>query len=245
MCGRFTLSQSATTLAQTFHVEITDWEPKYNIAPTQMVWAVLYDQTSEKRKLEQLRWGLIPSWAKDPGMGAKLINARSETVAEKPAFRSAFKRRRCLIVADGFYEWQQRDGKKQPFYFRLKHGEVFGFAGLWEEWQGSQKETTGERGSQEEPPKGGTHSENTISSCTILTTRANELLEPVHDRMPVILHQKDYDLWLAPQVQTPEMVQQLLQPYPSEAMTAYAVSTIVNNPKYDRPDCIQAVSMKM
>ncbi|GAA6616496.1 SOS response-associated peptidase [Scytonema sp. NUACC26] len=217
------MSQSATTLAQTFHVETSDLEPKYNIAPTQMVWAVLYDQISEKRKLEQLRWGLIPSWAKDSGMGAKLINARAETVAEKPAFRSAFKRRRCLIVADGFYEWQQRDGKKQPFYFRLQNGEAFGFAGLWEEWRA--------------------HSEETVSSCTILTTRANELLEPVHDRMPVILHQKDYDLWLAPQVQTSEMVQQLLQPYPSEAMTAYPVSTRVNSPKHDSPDCVQPMKM--
>ncbi|MUG98690.1 hypothetical protein F7734_42925 [Scytonema sp. UIC 10036] len=225
MCGRFTLTQSATALAQSFHVEISDLEPKYNISPTQMVSAVLYDQTSDKRKLEQLRWGLIPSWAKDPGMGAKLINARAETVAEKPAFRSAFKRRRCLIVADGFYEWQQIDGKKQPFYFRLQNGEAFGFAGLWEEWRSPRDQT--------------------LSSCTILTTRANELLEPVHDRMPVILHQKDYDLWLAPQVQTPEMLQQLLQPYPSEAMTAYPVSTAVNNPKHDSPDCVQPLSAKM
>ncbi|KYC42185.1 hypothetical protein WA1_19565 [Scytonema hofmannii PCC 7110] len=225
MCGRFTLSQSATALAESFHVEISDLEAKYNIAPTQMVSAVLYNQTSDRRELQQLQWGLIPSWAKDPRMGAKLINARAETVAEKPAFRSAFKRRRCLIVADGFYEWQQSEGKKQPFYFRLQNGEAFGFASLWEEWRSPE--------------------EKTVSSCTILTTRANELLEPVHDRMPVILHQKDYDLWLAPQVQTPEMVQQLLQPYPSEAMAAYPVSTAVNNPKHNSPDCIKPLSAKM
>ena len=221
MCGRFTLSQTAEALAQTFHVQIPDFEPQYNIAPTQMVLAVLYNPETKKRTLKQLRWGLIPSWAKDPGMGAKLINARAETVAEKPAFRSAIKQRRCLIVADGFYEWQQQAGKKQPFYFRLQHGQAFGFAGLWEHWKSS---------------------ETQISSCTILTTRSNELLQPIHDRMPVILKQQDYDLWLDPQVQTPEPLQQLLHPYPTEAMTAYPVSTIVNSPKHNTPECIMPIS---
>ena len=221
MCGRFTLSQTAEALAQTFHVQIPDFEPQYNIAPTQMVLAVLYNPETKKRTLKQLRWGLIPSWAKDPGMGAKLINARAETVAEKPAFRSAIKQRRCLIVADGFYEWQQQAGKKQPFYFRLQNGQAFGFAGLWEHWKSS---------------------ETQISSCTILTTWSNELLQPIHDRMPVILKQQDYDLWLDPQVQTPEPLQQLLHPYPTEAMTAYPVSTIVNSPKHNTPECIMPIS---
>lgn len=223
MCGRFTLSQRAEALSQTFHVQLPDHEPQYNIAPTQMVLAVLYNPESQEREFKQLRWGLIPSWAKDPGMGAKLINARAETVAEKPAFRSAFKHRRCLVVADGFYEWQQQAGKKQPFYFRLQNGQAFGFAGLWEQWKSSEMEQ--------------------ISSCTILTTQSNELLQSVHDRMPVILKQQDYDLWLDPQVQTPEPLQQLLHPYPTESMTAYPVSTVVNSPKYNTPECIMPISI--
>ncbi|GAB1538567.1 SOS response-associated peptidase [Scytonema sp. NUACC21] len=222
MCGRFTLSQPATALAQSFHLEkAPDLEPQYNIAPTQMVAAVLYNQESDRRELHSLRWGLIPSWAKDPGMGSKLINARSETVAEKPAFRTAFKRQRCLVVADGFYEWQQRDGKKQPFYFRLQNENPFGFAGLWEQWKSPQGET--------------------ITSCTILTTVANELLQPIHDRMPVILQQQNYDFWLDPLLKVPEMLQQLLQPYPSEAMTAYPVGTVVNNPRHNSPDCVKSL----
>ena len=220
MCGRFTLSQTAEAIYQTFHVnKIPDVEAQYNIAPTQMVAAVLYNPESNQREFQKLRWGLIPSWAKDLGMGAKLINARAETAAEKPAFRSAFKHRRCLVVADGFYEWQTKEGKKQPFYFHLKEGKPFGFAGLWEQWRSPQGEE--------------------ITSCTILTTKCNELLQPIHERMPVILQQQDYSLWLDPQVQTPEPLQQLLHPYPSEAMMAYPVSTVVNSPHHNSPDCIK------
>jgi putative SOS response-associated peptidase YedK len=136
MCGRFTLKQSETVLAQAFDVEpVPDLAAQYNIAPTQMVATVLHKSESNKREFQQLRWGLIPSWAKDSSMGAKLINARAETAAEKPSFRSAFKHRRCLVVADGFYEWQRQQGKKQPFYFRLQDGQPFGFAGLWEKWR--------------------------------------------------------------------------------------------------------------
>lgn len=220
MCGRFTLSQTAEAIYQTFHVnKIPDLEPQYNIAPTQMVAAVLHNPETKQREFQKLRWGLIPSWAKDLGMGAKLINARAETAAEKPAFRSAFKHRRCLVVADGFYEWQTKEGKKQPFYFHLKEGKPFGFAGLWEQWRSPQGEE--------------------ITSCTILTTKCNELLEPIHERMPVILQPQDYSLWLDPQVQTPEPLQQLLHPYPSEAMMAYPVTTVVNSPKHNSPDCIK------
>jgi putative SOS response-associated peptidase YedK len=232
MCGRFTLIQTAQEISQAFHIEkVFDQEPQYNIAPTQMVIAMLYHPESEQHEFQSLRWGLIPSWAKDPGMGAKLINARAETVAEKPAFRSAFKRRRCLVVADGFYEWQHKEGKKQPYYFRLQEGEPFGFAGLWEQWRSPKEQIPLE--SEQSPQT------KEITSCTILTTQANELLQPIHDRMPVILQQQDYDVWLDPQVQTPERLQQLLQPYPSEAMTAYPVSKVVNNPKHNSPDCIQ------
>ncbi|WP_026732188.1 SOS response-associated peptidase [Fischerella sp. PCC 9605] len=223
MCGRFSLSVTQEVLARAFHVEeVPNLEPQYNIAPTQMVATVLYNLENHKRELQQLRWGLIPSWAKDPSMGAKLINARSESVAEKPAFRSAFKRRRCLVVADGFYEWQQQKGKKQPYYFRLRDSQPFGFAGLWEEWQSPEGEQ--------------------IKSCTILTTQANELLQPIHDRMPVILQQQDYEVWLDPQIHAANVLQPLLHPYPSEAMTSYPVNTVVNNPRHNSSECIIPIS---
>ncbi|MBW4644097.1 MAG: SOS response-associated peptidase [Goleter apudmare HA4340-LM2] len=225
MCGRFTLKQPAAAIAQAFDVQLVpDLAAQYNIAPTQMVNTVLCHLESHQRQVQQLRWGLIPSWAKDPKIGAKLINARSETVTEKPSFRSAFKRRRCLIVADGFYEWQRQQGKKQPFYFHLQDSQPFGFAGLWEQWRS---------------PEG-----QEIASCTILTTAANELLQPIHDRMPVIVAPTDYNLWLDPQVQTPETLQHILLPYPAQAMTAYPVSTLVNNSRHNTPECVLPVSGK-
>jgi putative SOS response-associated peptidase YedK len=222
MCGRYTLSQSAEAIAKSFEIQdVASLKPQYNIAPTQSVLAVLQNQESHKRLLQRFRWGLIPSWAKDASMGAKLINARAETVAEKPSFRAAFKRRRCLVVADGFYEWHhqegKKEGKKQPYYFHLQERQPFAFAGLWEQWQ----------------PEG-----EEIASCTILTTNANELMQPIHDRMAVILQPKDYDLWLDVQVQDPEMLKPLLQPFPADAMTAYPVSTVVNNARNNTPECI-------
>jgi putative SOS response-associated peptidase YedK len=221
MCGRFTLSQSAEAIASVFQLdEVPILQPRYNIAPTQLVPTVLQKPEQRQRQLQMLRWGLIPAWAKDPAMGARLINARAETVAEKPSFRSAFRHRRCLVIADGFYEWQRQDGKKQPFYFRMHNAQPFAFAGLWERWQ---------------DPNG-----EIIETCTILTTDANELLRPIHDRMPVILDPKDYDLWLDPAVENSEPLQQILHPYASEAMTCYAVSTKVNNPGNDTPECINS-----
>ncbi|WP_427163010.1 SOS response-associated peptidase [Aliinostoc sp. HNIBRCY26] len=221
MCGRFTLTQSAQALADFFQIqEVPNLTAQYNIAPTQMVATVLYNPTDNKRQLQHLRWGLIPSWAKDPNIGAKLINARSETVAEKPSFRSAFKKRRCLVVADGFYEWQKQQSTKQPFYFRLGDGNPFAFAGLWEKWISP---------AQEE-----------VISCTILTTTANELLQSIHDRMPVIIDPKDYDTWLNPEIQTAQKLQPLLSPYSAAAMTAYPVSKLVNSAKNNTPECIIA-----
>ncbi len=221
MCGRFTLSQSAEAIASVFQLdEVPILKPRYNIAPTQLVPTVLQNPEQRQRQLQMLRWGLIPAWAKDPAMGARLINARAETVSEKPSFRSAFRHRRCLVIADGFYEWQRQDGKKQPFYFRMQNTQPFAFAGLWERWQ---------------DPNG-----EIIETCTILTTDANELLRPIHERMPVILDPKDYDLWLDPAVENSEPLQQILRPYSSEAMTCYAVSTKVNNPGNDTPECINS-----
>lgn len=218
MCGRYTLSQPAEAIASVFQLDEVKSEPRYNIAPSQLV-PTLYQTESHARQFQMLRWGLIPAWAKDPAIGNKLINARSETVAEKPSFRSAFRHRRCLIIADGFYEWRRQEGKKQPFYFRLQDG-LFAFAGLWEHWQDPDGEV--------------------IDSCTILTTQANEILQPIHDRMPVILNPKDYDLWLDP-MQKPEQLQQLLQPYSSTAMTCYPVSTKVNKPTNDTPELINSL----
>lgn len=221
MCGRYSLSASGEKLAEQFQLaEIPELAPRYNIAPTQEVAVVR--QCAEGRQLALLRWGLIPSWAKDPSIGARMINARAETVAEKPAFRSAFVRRRCLVPADGFYEWKRTAGGKQPFFFQMRDGRPLAFAGLWEQWKS---------------PDGGQ-----IESYTILTTDANELLRPVHDRMPVILPPDAYDLWLDPDVQKPNVLLALLHPYPEEAMTAYPVSMRVNSPANDDPQCIAPVA---
>jgi putative SOS response-associated peptidase YedK len=220
MCGRFTLSQPTDAIASAFNIaQIPPLEPRYNIAPTQLIPSILSAPGGEKQ-LQMLRWGLIPSWAKDAKISAKLINARAETVSEKPSFKAAFKRRRCLIVADGFYEWQRQEKQKQPYYFRLQNAQLFAFAGLWEQWKSPD--------------------EDIINSCTILTTEANDLLRPIHDRMPVILESKDYGLWLDSEAQQPQL-QQLLRPYQADLMTSYTVSTKVNNPKNNTPECINSL----
>lgn len=224
MCGRFSQTQTAEAIARSFQIaEVPPLTPRYNIAPTQPVATVLQILENKDRQLRMLHWGLIPSWAKDPKMGSKLINARAETVAEKPAFRSAFRHRRCLVIADGFYEWQQQENKKQkqPFYFRLDDGRPFAFAGLWEHWEDGNGEA--------------------IESCTLLTTDANELMRSVHNRMPVILDRKDYELWLDPEVKKPELLLPLLHPYASEEMMAYPVSKTVNKPSNDSAECIERV----
>jgi len=222
MCGRYSQQQSAEVIAQAFQVNnVPPLKPRYNIAPTQSVATIL--QSAKTRQFKMLHWGLIPSWAKDTKISSKLINARAETVAEKPSFRSAFQKRRCLILADGFYEWQQQEDKqKQPFYFRMSDQSPFVFAGLWEHW--NEKET-GE----------------TIESCTIITTEPNELMKSVHNRMPVILEPKDYDLWLDPEVKKSELLQPLLKPYPPEEMTVFAVSKAVNKPSNDTAECINSI----
>ncbi len=220
MCGRFSLGTPATTLAGQFNLfEIPAWPPRYNLAPTQPAPTVVKAASQLARQFKMHRWGLIPPWAKDPGIGSQLINARAETVAAKPAFRKAFRERRCLILADGFFEWQRRGRHKQPFHIRMRDGRPFAFAGLWEYWEG---------------PEG-----PAIDSCTILTTTANELVGTLHDRMPVILAPQDYDLWLDPAIQKVERLESLLRPYPSEEMTAYPVSTRVNNPANESPECVE------
>jgi putative SOS response-associated peptidase YedK len=196
------------------------WPLRYNIAPTQEIAAVRADGERGCRTLVSLRWGLIPSWAKDPSIGNRMINARAETVAEKPSFRNAMKRRRCLVLSDGYYEWQKKQGPKgpkQPFYFCLNDERPFAFAGLWESW----KDPSGSR----------------LESCTIITTEANTLTRPIHDRMPVILPADSYDHWLDPTLHDAAELQPLLRSYPSEEMKAFPVSTLVNSPRNDDPAC--------
>jgi putative SOS response-associated peptidase YedK len=222
MCGRFTLTKPIPVLAELFlFPETAPQDPRYNIAPTQTVAAVRAPADPNHRELAFLRWGLIPSWATDPAIGNRLINARAETVAEKPSFRSAFRQRRCLVLADGFYEWQRLDGKKQPYYFRMRDGQPFAFAGLWER---------------------STNQGKTVETCTLLTTEANELLRTIHDRMPVILQPDRYDRWLDPSVQKPDVLKPLLHPYPTEPMTGYPVGSLVNNPRNDSPKCVEPVA---
>jgi putative SOS response-associated peptidase YedK len=194
-------------------------QPRYNIAPTQPVATVRTARGSGDREMVFLRWGLVPSWSKDPSIGSRMINARSETVADKPAFRAAFRRRRCLVPADGFYEWQKQNGWKQPFYIHLREGRPFAFAGLWEFWKGE--------------------GDVIIESCTLLTTEPNDLIRPLHSRMPVILHPQQYDLWLDPGLDAPERLRPLLRPYPFADMEAYPVSRFVNKPQNDDPRCIE------
>ena len=174
-----------------------------------------------QRYLTQMHWGLIPSWAKDPAIGNRMINARAETLGVKPAFRVALRKRRCLVVADGFYEWQQRARGKQPIYIMLKSREPFGFAGLWDTWTSPEGEA--------------------IRTCTIITTDPNDLLKPIHDRMPVILTRDAEGVWLDPTIQEPARLLPLLKPYPPEEMEVYPVSTWVNKPAHDSPACIEAL----
>jgi len=219
MCGRFTLKTPASELAEVFGwTDALLLEPRYNIAPTQPVLTVRNPGTG--RESAMLHWGLIPSWSKDPTIAARMINARGETVHEKPSFRSAFRRRRCLIPADGFYEWQKTGGRtKQPMYITLADAGPFAFAGLWEQWSGAD-------GSE-------------IESCTIITTEANELLADVHHRMPVILPEEAYDGWLKPEDRPSDELRALLAPYPPTAMMVSPVNTFVNSPKNDSPECIK------
>ncbi|HEX4953865.1 MAG TPA: SOS response-associated peptidase [Thermoanaerobaculia bacterium] len=222
MCGRYTLATPGDVIAQQFELAATpSLAPRYNVAPTQEVPAVRAAKGGG-RELAMMKWGLVPRWAEDPSIGNRLINARSETAAEKPSFRSAFKRQRCLVLADGFYEWQKAaGGVKQPFHIRLAGGGPFAFAGLWEHWQ-----------------KEG----QTVESCTLLTTGPNPLMAPIHDRMPVILDPTEYDLWLDPGQSDRARLEALLDPFPAERMEAWPVSRFVNSPTNDSPRCIEPVS---
>ena len=220
MCGRFTLTIDPSHLQEAFPWAIIpdDFGPRFNIAPSQPV-AVI--PNTGDNVLTMYKWGLIPSWSKDPSIGDRMINARAETLAEKPSFRNAYRRRRCLILADGFFEWKQIPGmkSKQPMFIHLKDEKPFAFAGLWEIWNS---------------PDG-----SEIRSCTIITTQPNSLVESIHNRMPVILPADTYPIWLAPGDQPVTQLNELLVPYPSEEMVAFPVSKLVNSPQYDSADLIK------
>jgi putative SOS response-associated peptidase YedK len=221
MCGRFALRTPPKSIQEHFHLpETVDLSPRYNIAPSQNIAVIRHLPENNFRQLNMFRWGLIPPWAKDMKIGHKLINARGETLNLKPSFRPAFKMRRCLIVADGFYEWKRSGKNRQPFYVHLKKDSVLGFAGLWESWNG---------------PDG-----NIIESTTVITTSPNELIREIHDRMPVILHPAQYETWLLDSTPT-QTLQSLLAPYPADEMVAYRVGSAVNSPRNDSPDCLTPV----
>ncbi len=221
MCGRFTLRHTAEEVAARFEAEVLPLlEPRYNVAPTQPVTVVTQNGA---RHLAQFQWGLIPSWAKDPKIGSRMINARAETLAEKPAYRTALQRRRCLIPADGFYEWKEADnpeeGGRTPMYFHRRDNGLFAFAGLWDEWHA---------------PDG-----SPLRSCTIITGTPNPLIAPIHDRMPMILREESEEAWLDGDLRDPDALTALLAPYPAEEMEVYAVSRRVNAPSFDDPDCVR------
>lgn len=222
MCGRFTLTVDPADLQEAYpqYTIPAEGQPRYNIAPTQPVLVLPNDKTA---RADYFIWGLIPSWAKDPSIGAKLINARAETLAEKPSFRGGFKYKRCLIFADGFFEWQAQPGTKAkvPHFIHLKSGLPFTFAGLWDEWHA---------------PDG-----SLLKTCTIITTEPNALMATLHNRMPVILPPTAHAQWLDPAPQKPENLQALLTQYPAEEMAAHPVSTLVNSPANDRAELVVAV----
>ncbi|WP_416145404.1 SOS response-associated peptidase [Planococcus koreensis] len=223
MCGRYALYTDYATILERFHIEESavgegEYSPSYNIAPSQKVLAVVNDGT--KNRLGYLKWGLVPPWAKDQKIGYKMINARAETAAEKPSFRHAFKKKRCLIIADAFYEWQRTDEGKIPMLAKLKSGKPFAFAGLWETWQSPDGET--------------------VNTCTILTTQANRVMGTIHDRMPVMLSEEGEKPWLDPE-QAPQVLEELLKPFDSDEMETFEVSDAVNSPKHNGPELIRKV----
>ena len=219
MCGRYRLSRRKQIMEEYFGSAPwdDDWEPRFNIAPTQPV-PVIRQHTKEPiRQISTMRWGLIPHWSKDDSSAASTINARSETAAVKPAFRDPLKFRRCLIPADGFYEWKRTGTAKQPFCFEVNNQELFAFAGLWDGWKDG---------------KG-----NWIKTCSILTTTPNAVTSAVHDRMPVILDRESYDLWLDPGMTNVQVVSELLKPYDARLMRSYPISTRINHVANDDEDC--------
>lgn len=223
MCGRFVLTVNPEVVQQEFNLTTppAQMQPRYNIAPTQPVMVITNENPKEAT---YHKWGLIPSWAKDMSMASKMINARSESAAEKPAYRAAFRRRRCIIPTDGFYEWNEHDGKKTPMFVHRPNNELYGMAGLWEIWH---------------DPDGGE-----LRTCSILTTDANDFMQQFHHRMPVILHKDDYALWLSPKEEPLPVLQDLMKAYDVDGLQAYEVSKAVNRVSNDTPSLIEPYSQQ-
>ncbi|TCJ03113.1 SOS response-associated peptidase [Cytobacillus praedii] len=224
MCGRFTLTATFTEIIQRFEIasaiEEELYNPNYNVAPSQSVLSVIND--GSKNRLGFLRWGLIPPWAKDMKIGNKMINARAETIAEKPSFRSAFKKKRCLIIADSFYEWKRHDDRtKTPMRIKLRSGDLFAMAGLWDRWISPHGES--------------------IYSCSVITTTPNDLVIGIHDRMPAILKPNDEKIWLDPAISDIKQLNSLLNPFNQDLMETYEVSSLVNSPKNNSIDLIREI----
>lgn len=220
MCGRYSLTTPGEVLTETFALpEAPEVEPRYNIAPSQEVPAVRVDPFGGQRELAFLRWGLVPKWAKDEGMGNRLINARAESVDQKPAFEESFERQRCLIPADGFFEWRKNGAQRKPFYLRLRGGEPFAMAGLWARWWSRNRAA--------------------LETCTVITTAANDLVARIHDRMPVILDPEAWDRWLAVEPDDLRALRELLRPLDPGKMECYPVSPLVNSPANDVPECVE------
>lgn len=221
MCGRFVIELSAELLAEVFGLAtVPEIRPSYNVAPTQIVPVVR--EVSDHRSLVQLKWGLVPPWAKDPGIGSQMINARSETVAQKPSFRHAIKYHRCIVPVSGWYEWQHVERAKIPYYFHLKDGRPLGLAGIWEEWRA---------------PDG-----TLLDTFSILTTAANEIVAPVHDRMPVVVPPDAYSIWLSKHHTDPAQLEPLYPPVPISGLEVYPVSDYVNSPRNNSPECIRRIN---
>jgi putative SOS response-associated peptidase YedK len=221
MCGRYTITAPAQQIAARFDAALpteTLLEPRYNAAPSQLLPVIVL---GAERRLELFQWGLIPHWSKDPSIGSRLINARAETLQEKPSFREPLRKRRCLVPADGFFEWQRRPGGKLPMRMTLADEQIYAFAGLWDSW----KDVSGQ----------------IVHSFTIITTEPNDLVAPIHNRMPAILRPEHEALWLDPSA-GPQVLTELLRPYQTEDMRAYPVSTLVNMPANDHPDVIAPLS---
>ncbi|HEV8580607.1 MAG TPA: SOS response-associated peptidase [Thermoanaerobaculia bacterium] len=225
MCGRYTLSSPSDDIALLFDLpEMPELPPRYNLAPTQEAAVVRVPPSGGPRQLDLLRWGLIPYWAKEAAIGNRMINARAESVADKPAYSWSFRKKRCLVPTDGFYEWKKEGKAKQPFLIHRQDGKPFAFAGLWSGWRNPE---TGE----------------ILRTFTILTTDANDLMRPLHDRMPVIIDPENFDLWLDPKVEEPALLQRLLLPHAVDSFEAYPVSRVVNSPFHDEPDCIAPLAV--
>jgi putative SOS response-associated peptidase YedK len=224
MCGRYKLTASWAEIHRLYDVtNSVNLRARYNIAPTQDVLAIIYDGATKQRRGEMVRWGLVPFWAKDVKIGYHLINAKAETIAEKPSYREAFKKRRCIIPADAFYEWQETGHSlKQPYAIAMKDRSVFGFAGLWEKWT---DKASGE----------------TIRSCTIITTEPNKLCAPIHNRMPAILDPADYEQWLGERAASNSALQAMLKPFPAKQMECFKIGKRIGNVKYDEPGLVNPV----